>query len=71
MSEKFKGKNNPFYGKKHTEETKQKISKNRKGQCSGENHHFYGKKHTQEELKKMSENRKSKGGKKVICLNTG
>lgn len=26
----FSGKNNPFYGKKHTEETKQKISKTKK-----------------------------------------
>lgn len=71
ISQKFTGKNNPFYGKKHTEETKQKISESRKGQCSGENHHFYGKKHTKEELKKMSDNRKGKGGKRIICLNTG
>lgn len=32
---------------------------------------MYGKHHTQEALQKMSDNRKSKGGKKVICLNTG
>lgn len=30
----FKGEKNPFYGKKHTEETKQKISENRKGKGS-------------------------------------
>lgn len=28
VSEKTKGKNNPFYGKRHTQETKEKISKN-------------------------------------------
>lgn len=31
-SEATKGKNNPFYGKKHTEETKKKMSLSRKGQ---------------------------------------
>ena len=32
------GKNNPFYGRKHSEETKQKISEQRKGRfCSGDN----------------------------------
>lgn len=71
ISEKFSGAGNPFYGKTHTQETKQKISESRKGKCAGVNHPFYGKKHTEEELKKMSENRKGKGGKKVICLNTG
>lgn len=71
ISKKFSGENNPFYGKKHTEATKQKISENRKGKCAGTEHPMYGKKHTEEDLKKMSENRKGKGGKKVICINTG
>jgi hypothetical protein len=30
------GENHPFYGQHHLEETKQKISKKRKGQCSGD-----------------------------------
>ena len=71
MSEMFSGENNPFYGKHHTKESKEKISKNRKGKCTGEEHPFYGKHHTEESLQKMSENRKSKGGKKVLCINTG
>lgn len=54
----FKGKDNPFYGKKHTEETKKKISESRKGKGgqtgklnpmygtdrSGKNNPMYGKK---------------------------
>ena len=34
----FSGKNNPFYGKKHSEETKAKLSKIHKGILSGKNH---------------------------------
>ena len=34
-----KGENNPMYGKRHTKETKEKISKS----CSGRNHRCYGK----------------------------
>ena len=34
-----KGKNNPFYGKKHSKKTKAKISKNRKGKHCGSEHH--------------------------------
>lgn len=71
MSEKFKGESNPFYGKRHTEETKQLISEHRKGKCVGEKHPMYGKHHTEESLQKISENRRSKGGKQIKCLNTG
>ena len=71
MSEKFSGENNPFYGKHHSEETKKKISKSRKGKLIGKNHPMYGKNHSQESLKKMSKNRQGKGGKKVLCINTG
>ena len=67
----FSGEGNPFYGKKHSEETKQKISNNRKGKCAGENHPFYGKHHNEESLIKISKHRRGKGGKKVMCLNTG
>ena len=55
------GENNPFYGKKHTDETKAEYSKNR----AGENNSMYGKisamkgkKHTEETIQKMSEKRK-------------
>lgn len=41
----FKGEKNPFYGKRHTEETKNQISENRKGKGSqpGESNGMYGK----------------------------
>lgn len=38
ISEKQKGKNNNFYGKKHSKEAKKKISES----LSGEKHHLYG-----------------------------
>ena len=69
ISNMFSGEGNPFYGKRHTEETKQLISKHRKGKRAGEEHPMYGKHHTKDNLQKMSDNRKSKGGQKVICLN--
>jgi len=50
MGETMKGKNNPMYGKKHTEEVKKKISR----AISGENHPMYGKKFTEEHKRKIS-----------------
>ena len=44
------GDKNPFYGKKHTEETKAIIRK----KVSGENHPFYGKKRPEEFAAKVS-----------------
>ena len=52
-SEKMKD-NKYFMGKHHTEETKMRMSKTRKGN----NHPMYGKHHSEESRKKMSENRK-------------
>jgi hypothetical protein len=43
-SNSMKGENNPFYGKKHTQETKKIISSKNKGKSSGEKNYFYGKK---------------------------
>jgi len=37
-SKNYKGNKNHFYGKKHTQETKDKISKAKVGKCGGENH---------------------------------
>jgi len=71
ISKMFTGEGNPFYGKHHTEETKKLISEHRKGKLSGSEHPMYGKHHSKQDLEKMSENRKSKGGKKVICIETG
>ena len=70
MSEKFSGEGNPFYGKQHTNETKEKISQALKGSRSGEEHPFYGRHHSKESIDKISNHRKSKGGKKVRCINT-
>ncbi len=50
------GENNPNYGKHHSPETKQKMSKIRKKKYSGENHPFFGKNHSPETRQKMSEN---------------
>ena len=70
MSKMFSGEGNPFYGRHHTDETKQIISKKLKGMFTKEKHPFYGKHHTQQTKIKISNNRKNKGGRKVICLNT-
>ena len=48
---KYTGENNPFYGKKHSEESKRRISEARKG----ENNPFYGRKHSEESKKKNAE----------------
>jgi len=65
-----KGKNHPMYGKHHTKEARQKMSKVKKGK----NHPMYGKYHTKETKYKMSKVKKGKnhpnwkGGKiEVIC----
>ena len=49
-----KGSNNPFYGKRHTEDTKKQISVSSKGKHKGPKNGMYGKKHTEETLRKMS-----------------
>lgn len=41
-SESMKGENNPFYGKKHTQETKNLISRKNKGRCSGKRNPMHG-----------------------------
>lgn len=62
------GEHNSFYGKKHTEETKNRISENKKGKKlseetrrkmseahKGEKNSFYGRRHSEETKKKLSE----------------
>lgn len=46
-----------MYGKKHTEETLQKISASRTGKYVGKDNPFYGKHHTQESIKKLLDSR--------------
>jgi hypothetical protein len=60
------GKKNPFYGRSHSDETKKKISSNKKGtpcpahikqmfseKYRGEGNPFYGKKHSKETISKL------------------
>jgi hypothetical protein len=54
--EKIKGENNPFYGKTHSEEIKEKIRQSK----LGENNPNYGKSHSEENRRKMSEKKKGK-----------
>ena len=71
---KLHGADNPFYGKHHTQETKEKISSKNKGRKasdeekemrrkinSGTNNPFYGKHHTQETKEKIIQTNKEKG----------
>lgn len=53
------GSGNSFYGRKHSEETRKKISLNRRGKCKGASHHFYGKKMSREHIM-VSEDTKKK-----------
>jgi hypothetical protein len=55
-SETIKGENNPFYGKLHTNETKEKISQTKKNtNLTGENNPFYGKTHSEKTKRILSE----------------
>jgi group I intron endonuclease len=44
-----------FYGKSHSNETKQKVSNTMNGRHVGKDNPFYGKKHTEETIKRISE----------------
>jgi len=54
MSKAHRGKNNPMYGKKHTNETLKKMSESHQG----ENHPLYGKHLSEEWKQKISETKK-------------
>lgn len=80
-SEKLKGENNPFYGRKHSEETRRKLSETRKGRVPPEEARrnmslAQRKRYAKEGTKKLkSAKRKDATGikakRKVICLTTG
>jgi group I intron endonuclease len=53
ISRRITGKGNPFYGKKHTKETKSLISQNH-ADFNGENHPSYGLTRSEESRKRMS-----------------
>ena len=54
------GQEHPMYGRKHTEESKKKISESLKGRMAGENNPNYGKSMGEEQKKKISESLKGK-----------
>lgn len=54
----YSGKNNPFWNKRHTEETKKKISQSRKGKGKG-NKNALGYKHLEEAKKRISKTSKT------------
>ncbi|MDO8663818.1 MAG: NUMOD3 domain-containing DNA-binding protein [Candidatus Wildermuthbacteria bacterium] len=55
FKDRFRGENNHFYGKKHSSETKTKLSKSHKGLLTGRKHPFWGKHHSEKTKKKISE----------------
>ena len=57
----YNGEKHPMYGKHHSEETKKKISKNRRGKCKGKDNHLYGISRTGKD---------GIASKPVICLTT-
>ena len=54
------GEKNPFFGKHHSEEQKQKWRETRKGKNTGCKNPMFGKHHSEEQKKKWSELRKGK-----------
>jgi len=70
------GKNNGFYGKRHTDETKAKISQSRTGKCKGKDSPNYGKHISKKQMNKMRQgyidkyHDNSPLSVPVICLNT-
>jgi len=68
LKDKLSGENNPFYGKKHTEETKKKIGEKNKEHMMGEKNPFYGKKHNDETKKILSIYVNDKLKKKIYMI---
>ena len=52
------GEKNNFYGKKHSVDSKRKMSNSKKGKFDGEKNPFYGKQHTDENRKMFAETAK-------------
>lgn len=58
------GKNNPFYGRKHTEEARKRMSENH-ADFTGENNPYYDRKHGEETRRKMRKAWKKRKGKNL------
>lgn len=57
-------------GKHHSDKSRKKISKARKGKYMGENNNMYGKHHTEETKQLLREKHKDDVGKFIICITT-
>lgn len=69
----LKGSDNPMYGKKWTEERKKAQSEKLKGRYTGEKNPMYGKHHSEEYKKRLSEAEKganNPNAKMVRCIDT-
>lgn len=62
MSMSHIGEKNSFYGKHHSEQQRDKWSKDRKGKNTGKENPFYGKHHSEETIHKLSHYGKSRTG---------
>jgi hypothetical protein len=69
VSEANKG-NKYWVGRKHKQESKNKISESRMGKFNGQANPFFGKTHSKEALDKMSKANEHKKTK-VLCINNG
>jgi group I intron endonuclease len=64
MSESKIGEKNSFYGKRHSDEAKQKMSQDRKGKNTGELNPFYGRTHSDQTKQILSEYASERTGDK-------
>ena len=60
------GKPNPFFGKNHSEESKQLMSRKLKGRSSKDRNHFWKKTHSSESIEKMKNSLKKFGSENPI-----
>lgn len=69
ISEANSGSNNYMFGKRHSEECKQRMSENKRGKYLGNKNPFFGKKHSEEIKRMLSE--KAKNKIPIVCEQNG